>query len=197
MRTLLTALTDPDYRVCGMRVFNTQFLLLIITCAGIVFDGNANAEIVGIARVIDADTIEVSGQCIRLHGIDTPEAKQTCKSDDVEWRWGRDATRALHDKFDKKPIRSKGQDKDRYGPVIGKCVFADTDINEWLVLQGWAVAYARYSRDYAKVGASAQSERQASASMFFGRSTPARLGPNVTRHWCSSPLRSMRVARLP
>jgi len=43
MRTLLTALTDLDYRVCGMRVFNTQFLLLIITCAGIVFDGNANA----------------------------------------------------------------------------------------------------------------------------------------------------------
>ena len=37
------------------------------------------------ARVIDGDTIDLSGQRIRLHGIDTPEAKQTCQRDGVPY----------------------------------------------------------------------------------------------------------------
>ena len=36
------------------------------------------AELVGKPRVIDGNTIEIAGERIRLHGIDAPEAKQTC-----------------------------------------------------------------------------------------------------------------------
>jgi endonuclease YncB( thermonuclease family) len=39
----------------------------------------ANADIVGIASVIDADMIEIHGQRIRLYGIDAPESCQTCE----------------------------------------------------------------------------------------------------------------------
>ena len=116
----------------------------------------------GIERLVlvDPDTIEVSSQRIRLHGIDAPESKQTCKRDGEKWRCGWDATRALHDKIGKKPVRCEELDKDRYGRVIGKCFFAGEDINEWLVLRGWAVTYVRYSRDYMPVEATAKSEKR-------------------------------------
>ena len=35
-------------------------------------------EIVGVASVIDGDTLEIHGTRVRLHGIDAPESAQTC-----------------------------------------------------------------------------------------------------------------------
>ncbi len=55
----------------------------------------AHADIVGKARVIDGDTLEIAGQRIRLHGIDAPESEQTCWAGATEWACGREATFAL------------------------------------------------------------------------------------------------------
>ena len=41
----------------------------------------ACADIAGGASVVDADTIEIHGQRIRLHAIDAPESSQTCLDD--------------------------------------------------------------------------------------------------------------------
>ncbi|MBH63687.1 MAG: succinoglycan biosynthesis protein [Alphaproteobacteria bacterium] len=113
----------------------------------------------GIARVIDGDTIEVSGQRIRLQGIDAPEHKQICKRDGVDWRCGREATRALNDKIDQKPVRCVEQDRDRFRRIIAKCYVEDTDISEWLVHNGWALAYVEYSHDYIRAERFASLER--------------------------------------
>ena len=39
------------------------------------------ATVSGSAKVIDGDTLEVSGKRIRLFGIDAPEASQICERD--------------------------------------------------------------------------------------------------------------------
>ena len=39
------------------------------------------ADLSGRARVIDGDTLDVGGTRVRLHGVDAPEAGQSCFTD--------------------------------------------------------------------------------------------------------------------
>ncbi len=55
------------------------------------------ADITGLPRVIDGDTLEVAGRRIRLHGIDAPESRQLCRKDGKPWQCGKDATSALRE----------------------------------------------------------------------------------------------------
>ncbi|MCZ6770973.1 MAG: hypothetical protein O7G83_03160 [Proteobacteria bacterium] len=46
-------------------------------------------------KVIESDTLEIAGQRIRFHGIDAPEAGQSCIADGARWACGQNATLAL------------------------------------------------------------------------------------------------------
>jgi endonuclease YncB( thermonuclease family) len=91
----------------------------------------ANSDhIVGVATIIDGDTIKIHDQRIRLHGVDAPESAQECRRwDGSAWRCGQQATLALHGLIDRRPVTCVQQDVDRYGRVVGKCSVGDTDIN--------------------------------------------------------------------
>ena len=110
--------------------------------------GAALADITGTASIIDGDTIDIHGERIRLHGIDAPESRQTCISNGATWPCGQSATDALASFIGGGPVRCKEQGTDRYGRTIAACTVQGEDIEAFMVLNGWALAYRQYSLDY-------------------------------------------------
>jgi len=117
---------------------------------------SAFAATSGPARVIDGDTIDISGQRIRLHGIDTPEAKQACQHDGATWLCGVAATKALRELIGGAQVTCIQRDKDRYGRIVAVCHANSIDLNAAMVRSGMALAYRKYSNDYIGQEASAK-----------------------------------------
>lgn len=129
-------------------------LLAVTSTAALAGDG-----LIGRASVIDGDTIELHGQRIRIHGIDAPEARQRCSHPDgSEWRCGREAAFALDDLLQARVLDCDPRDQDRYGRIIAVCRIGSIDIGEWMVRNGWATAYRRYSTDYGTAEEKARAE---------------------------------------
>ena len=106
-------------------------------------------DLTGKPRIVDGDTIEIGGTKIRLHGIDAPESKQTCKkADGSEYRCGEMATFALAEIIERHWVVCEGDTRDRYKRWIMVCFSGPYDINAKMVERGWAVAYRKYSKDY-------------------------------------------------
>ncbi len=120
----------------------------------------ALTDILGPASVIDGDTIEIHGRRIRLHGIDAPESKQTCRTDGEQWRCGQKASLALADKIGRSPLRCEQSDLDHYGRIVATCYLGDEVLNPWLVANGWALAYRKYSHDYVAEELAARERRK-------------------------------------
>lgn len=115
--------------------------------------------IAGMATVVDGDTITVSGTRVRLHGIDAPEGAQACRLGNREWACGTVSTAQLREFIGGSEVRCAPTGMDRYGRTLARCQVRDTDLQSWMVVNGWAVAYSRYSRDYEPEQQQAQEQR--------------------------------------
>ena len=68
-----------------------------------------------------------------------------------EYNCGKEATDALVNKIDGKKVLCKAQDRlDRYKRYIGVCFVGEVNLNKWMVRNGHAVAFRRYSKNYVK-----------------------------------------------
>ncbi|MDX0356752.1 thermonuclease family protein [Sinorhizobium medicae] len=128
-------------------------VLLTAIALGIAVSAPSAEPIIGRASVIDGDTLEIRGERIRLHGVDAPESWQICEDGNGgTYRCGKEAAFQL-DKFltASRPTRCEFVERDRYRRFVGICYRADgRELNRWLVENGRAVDWERYSRgDYA------------------------------------------------
>ena len=112
----------------------------------------ASATVQGQVRVIDGDTVALGHQRIRFFGVDAPESSQVCDEGDRAWRCGAAARDMLAEQIGARHhVTCEVKDRDPYGRLVAVC-FNDQgeDLNAWMVKQGLAVAYTRYSRAYAR-----------------------------------------------
>jgi len=112
--------------------------------------GAITGNISGNAYVIDGDTIKINGTRIRLHGIDAPELRQNCWKESDSYSCGLDAKAYLQNLINHNSVICQTIDRDRYGRDVAKCYnYENIEINAEMVLSGNAVAYLKYSLDYA------------------------------------------------
>ena len=103
----------------------------------------------GTASVIDGDTIDIHGQRYRLSGIDAPETRQICRDmSGKPYRCGQIAANALAALIGRQTVSCVKVDVDRYQRIVAECSVAGTDIGAFMVSQGLAVAYRKYSTAY-------------------------------------------------
>ncbi len=141
---------NPMFRPVPLWLLILAFMMGMGTAYGLVklFAWEPDDAVIGQASVIDGDTIEIRGQRIRLHGIDAVEDKQHCQKDGKLWRCGREAAMALADQIGKKNVTCIKKGMDRWKRTIGICRAGPVDLNAWMVRNGWALAFRRYSKAY-------------------------------------------------
>ena len=127
-----------------------NFFLLCIFTIGF----NCSADIIGIPKITDGDTIVINDTRIRFTGSDAPESyffgkTQTCLDENgKEWECGKAATKKLEQLINNQIVRCTDEGQDRYGRTLGICYVGDMDLQAEMVKSGMAVAYLRYSDRY-------------------------------------------------
>ena len=135
-----------------------SYYKILIFCTIFFFQQNSFALIFeGIPKIIDGDSLEINNNKIRLFGIDAPERKQICKKPYLiisflnfqrNYECGLMATNQLKKFINNRTIKCTSENKDRYNRYLSTCYLKKIDINSWLVKNGYAIAYRRYSKKY-------------------------------------------------
>ena len=124
-----------------MKKFSPYLFAIIL----IFLNSEIKAESV---KVIDGDTIHVNNNKIRLHGIDAPEIKQKCMENGEEWHCGIKSKNALENLIFNQKVDCEISNIDKYRRFIATCFINNQNINQYMVVNGWAIAYRYYSIKY-------------------------------------------------
>jgi endonuclease YncB( thermonuclease family) len=144
------------------------------------------APLVGTPWIVDGDSIRIGRVSVRLEGIDAPEWDQTCTDPGGRtWSCGRAATRQLKEHAAGRTLRCQPKAIDRYGRTIATCFLPDgSDVNAWLVREGWAVAYG-FTRIYTAEEAEAKTAKRGiwSGSFIYPSEWRRQKGRRSWRPW--------------
>lgn len=95
----------------------------------------------GLAKVIDAGAIEISGERHRLYGLHAIELAHTCRRrDGSAWPCGKEAAGALAKFIGGRKVMCEPHGRDGHGQYLSICYAGRDHINAWVVREGWATA---------------------------------------------------------
>ena len=99
-------------------------------------------------KILDGDTIHIEKVKYRFHGIDAPEISQICKVNNKNVKCGELSKQKLIEKISNKKVNCKKIAIDRYKRVVAECYVDDESLSKYLVKNGYAFAYRRYSKKF-------------------------------------------------
>ena len=123
--------------------------------------GRAGETLSGRPKVIDGDTLIVSGKAVGLYGIAAPAKSQTChNAEGRSYDCGRAAARALAVHIADAAIACHAREADKHGRLLGTCRKGKEDLSAWMVEHGHAVAVRGSQPSYVDDERSAWAKRR-------------------------------------
>ena len=117
--------------------------------------------------VTDGDTIRIGDERIRFSGIDAPEIKQTCIYQEIEFKCGEFSKNLLIEKISNQEVSCIRENTDQYGRTLAECFVGKESLSSYLVREGYAFAYRKYSDKFIPDEEYAQSKGNGMWSMEF------------------------------
>ena len=117
--------------------------------------------------VTDGDTIRIGEERIRFSGIDAPEMKQTCIYQEIEFNCGEFSKNLLIEKIADQEVSCIRERIDQYGRTLAECFVGKESLSSYLVREGYAFAYRKYSDKFIADEEYAQSKGNGMWSMEF------------------------------
>ena len=131
---------------------------------GILIFSSANSDLL---IVTDGDTIRIGDERIRFSGIDAPEIKQTCIYQEIEFKCGEFSKNLLIEKISNQEVSCIRESTDQYGRTLAECFVGEESLSSYLVREGYAFAYRKYSDKFIPDEEYAQSKGNGMWSMEF------------------------------
>ncbi|MEM7169773.1 MAG: thermonuclease family protein [Pseudomonadota bacterium] len=120
---------------------------IIILLAGL---SACKEERLAAPRVIDGDKLELGERRVRLFGVDAPEAKQVCLRQGEHWPCGELAADAVREFIAGRTVRCFEELKKKNGRYVVTCTVSGEELtlNQWMVQEGWALAFRHYTDEF-------------------------------------------------
>jgi endonuclease YncB( thermonuclease family) len=106
-------------------------------------------QVRGMPQIVDADTVYIGQTKIRFNGVDSPETDQIClDAAGRTWTCGIEAWEQLRSFSRDREWSCELTGTDIYRRSLGSCTVGGENVSRWLVQNGWALAFRRYSMEY-------------------------------------------------
>ncbi|MCK1361230.1 thermonuclease family protein [Bradyrhizobium sp. 199] len=106
-------------------------------------------QVRGVPQIVDADTVYIGQSKIRFNGVDAPETDQVClDAAGKTWTCGIEAREQLRSFSKDREWSCELAGTDKYRRSLGSCAVGGENVSRWLVQNGWALAFRRYSAEY-------------------------------------------------